>query len=78
MGVSRKPPASPIDDVTYLQADLADQATCVKALASAGATHLFYCGRATHAEQTLESAGDDSEERFFATLDQYRQARIFQ
>ena len=56
-GLSRRPPADPIAGVEYVSTDLADAERCRQALAGhADATHLFYCGRATHREQTLEDA----------------------
>lgn len=56
-GLSRNPPKNPIADVEYVSADLADTERCRQALDGHGdATHLFYCGRATHREQTLEDA----------------------
>ena len=57
VGLSRNPPASPLAGVEYLSADLADAGQCRRAVdGHAEATHLFYCGRATHREQTLEDA----------------------
>ena len=56
-GLSRNPPKSPIAGVQYVRADLADAEQCRRALGGhEDATHLFYCGRATHREQTLEDA----------------------
>ena len=56
-GLSRNAPESPIAGVQYVRADLADAAQCRQALGGHGdATHLFYCGRATHREQVLEDA----------------------
>ena len=56
-GLSRNPPKSPIAGVEYVSADLADPERCRRTLAGhEDATHLFYCGRATHREQTLEDA----------------------
>ena len=56
-GLSRNPPKSPVSSVEYVSADLADLQQCRQALAGhEDATHLFYCGRATHQEQTLEDA----------------------
>ena len=56
-GLSRNPPADPIAGVDYVSTDLADAERCRQALAAhRDATHLFYCGRATHREQTLEDA----------------------
>ncbi len=59
VGVSRRKPASPIAGVAYVQADLTNAADSKTRLGAAAATHLFYCGRATHGEQTLESAEDN-------------------
>ena len=57
VGLSRNPPKNPVAGVEYLSVDLADGAQCRQAFAEQGdATHLFYCGRATHREQTLEDA----------------------
>ena len=54
-GLSRNPPRNPVAGVEYISADLADAEQCRQALAGhEDATHLFYCGRATHQEQTLE------------------------
>ena len=54
-GLSRNPPKSPIAGAEYVRADLADAGQCQRALGGhEDATHLFYCGRATHREQTLE------------------------
>ena len=56
-GLSRNPPTNPIAGVEYVSMDLADAERCRQALAGhEDATHLFYCGRATHREQTLEDA----------------------
>ena len=56
-GLSRNPPKNPIAGVEYLSVDLADAEQCRRVLGGhADATHLFYCGRATHREQTLEDA----------------------
>lgn len=56
-GLSRNPPRDPIAGVEYVSADLARAERCRQALAGHGdATHLFYCARATHQEQTLEDA----------------------
>ena len=56
-GLSRNPSKDPIDGVEYVRADLADPERCRQAVGRHGdATHLFYCGRATHREQTLEDA----------------------
>ena len=56
-GLSRNPPKSPIAGVEYVSLDLADPERCRRTLSvHEDATHLFYCGRATHREQTLEDA----------------------
>ena len=56
-GLSRNPPKRQVAGVEYICVDLADAGRCRQALAGhADATHLFYCGRATHQEQTLEDA----------------------
>ena len=56
-GLSRSPPKNPIAGVDYRPTDLSDAERCRQALAGHGdATHLFYCARATHQEQTLEDA----------------------
>ena len=78
LGMSRRPPADPVAGVRSLQIDLHDRAGCIQTLApEPHVTHLFYCGRATHAEQTLESVADnlllletilDSVERVSGTL----------
>ena len=57
VGLSRNPPERPAAGVEYVRADLADAGQCRRALDGHGdATHLFYCARATHREQTLEDA----------------------
>ena len=57
VGLSRNPPKHPVSGVEYVHADLADAGECRQALDRHGdATHLFYCARATHREQTLEDA----------------------
>lgn len=59
-GIARRAPANPIDAVTYLQVDMNEREQCLQSLAAlSGVTHLFYCGRATHAEQVLENAEDN-------------------
>ena len=56
-GLSRNAPKSPVAGVEYLSVDLAHAEQCGRALgAHTDATHLFYCARATHREQTLEDA----------------------
>lgn len=59
-GIARKPPKTTLDAVTYLQLDLNDRQQCLQSLAPlTDVTHVFYCGRATHAEQVLENAEDN-------------------
>ena len=59
-GLSRNPPSLPINGVEYRQIDLNDWDGSREALAEINeVTHLFYCGRATHAEQVLENADDN-------------------
>lgn len=59
-GLSRTPPRTAIDGVQYIHADMADAAGCRETLSGLAAlTHVFYCARATHAEQVLESAEDN-------------------
>ena len=59
-GIARRAPTTPLTGVTYLQVDMNDRDQCLASLASlTDVTHLFYCGRATHAEQVLESAEDN-------------------
>lgn len=56
VGLSRGSARQPIAGVTYLQADLSDATATRQALAAhQDATHLYYCGRAAHQEQTLEN-----------------------
>ena len=56
-GLSRNGPKHPITGVEYISVDLTDAEQCRRTLAGhEDATHLFYCGRATHQEQTLEDA----------------------
>ena len=55
-GLSRKPPADPVDGLDYIHADLDDPDACRAALADhPGITHLFYCGRATHDDMAGEN-----------------------
>ncbi|NKB76508.1 MAG: NAD-dependent epimerase/dehydratase family protein [Gammaproteobacteria bacterium] len=59
-GVSRHTPQDPIAGVIYLTMDMNDRGNCESVLADhPGITHVFYCGRATHGEQMLESAEDN-------------------
>ena len=74
LGFSRRPPTAAVAGVSYLQADLGDSAACAKALAAQPpVTHLFYCARATHFEQTVESA-EDNLRLFMSTLDAVERA----
>ncbi len=55
IGLSRRASPSPIAGVDYRQVDLDDFAATRDALAALDpVTHLFYCGRVTHAEQVIE------------------------
>ena len=57
VGMSRNPPRTPLAGVEHVTVDFADADQCRRALIGHGdATHLFYCARATHQEQTLEDA----------------------
>ncbi|MDE0448807.1 MAG: NAD-dependent epimerase/dehydratase family protein [Spirochaetaceae bacterium] len=52
-----KPAVTGVEAVTGVAADMADRDRLRRALAPlGGVTHLFYCGRATHAEQVIEDA----------------------
>lgn len=59
-GISRRPPRRPLEGVTYLQADLGEPRSRDR-LPQAGlpVTDLFYCARAVHAEQPVESVEDN-------------------
>ena len=60
MGISRRRPSVAIEDVSYIRADLSNFEACVKALErQPSVTHLFYCARATHFEQPVESPQDN-------------------
>ncbi len=60
LGISRRPPRVGVNGVSYIRADLGDPDACAKSLKlHPPATHLFYCARATHFEQTVESAEDN-------------------
>ena len=49
-----------MDGVNYFQLDLNDREKCIEGLSKkVDVTHVFYCGRATHAEQVLESSEDN-------------------
>lgn len=55
LGVSRRASSSPIAGVDYCPVDLDDFAATRAALAGLEpVTHVFYCGRVTHAEQVIE------------------------
>lgn len=59
-GISRRCPAYPIEGVRYVQLDLNDPMRCKQVLGElTEVTHVFYCGRATHAEQVLENVDDN-------------------
>ena len=59
-GISRNASGWPIEGVNYVQMDLNDQNSLKKGMSVfKKVTHLFYCGRATHAEQVLENAEDN-------------------
>ena len=60
-GLSRKPPERRVDGVEYLSVDLADRGQINAQLdPSRAITHVFYCGRVTHAEQVIENPSDAS------------------
>ena len=60
LGVSRRTPALPLHGVEYLQLDLREQQSLVQEMTSLKeVTHLFYCGRATHAEQIMEDVQEN-------------------
>ena len=57
VGLSRRQPAVVVPGVNYVHVDLDNRDNCRNALEPhLDATHVFYCGRASHAEQTLENA----------------------
>ena len=59
-GISRNKPSAPVDDVEYISMDMTDRQHCADTLSTiTGITHIFYCGRASHGEQVLESAEDN-------------------
>lgn len=59
-GIARRTPVSPLEGVSYTQLDLNDRKACFDLLSSlVDVTHVFYCGRATHADQVIESASDN-------------------
>ncbi len=54
-GIARREPENKIPNVTCITADLANAADCKRLSAlAAEVTHIFYCARATHAEQVVE------------------------
>lgn len=56
VGVARRAPAQPVEGVSYALSDMADPIACSAALAyHPHATHLFYCARATHQDEPVES-----------------------
>ena len=60
LGVSRKSPRHPVRGVAYLQGDLLDPLACAGALAPhPPVTHIFYCARATHSDQPVESTTEN-------------------
>ena len=59
-GVSRNTPKEPIAGINYISMDMTDRENCIEALAPHdNISHVFYCGRASHGEQMLESAEDN-------------------
>lgn len=59
-GISRNAPLSPIVGVDYIQTDLNNDQQCLQDLAPLkNVTHVYYSGRATHAEQVLENPEDN-------------------
>ena len=60
LGVSRRKPTTAIENVAYLNVDMNDPGDIAAVLGEhTDITHVFYCGRATHGEQLLESAEDN-------------------
>lgn len=60
IGLSRRAPLTPVAGVEYVQADMSDADDLSAALQPYGAiSHAYYCGRATHAEQIIESAPEN-------------------
>jgi len=60
VGLSRRAAAQPLDGVTYMQADMSDPADCRRVVAEhPDLSHLFYCGRVTHADVVIESAAEN-------------------
>ena len=57
LGLARRAPATAIAGVTYVHADMAQPSQLAQVLREhPDITHLFYCARITHAEQTIEDA----------------------
>ncbi|MFT5112076.1 MAG: nucleoside-diphosphate-sugar epimerase [Parasphingorhabdus sp.] len=60
LGVSRHQPATPVDAVEYISMDMNQRKQGAEILSRHNdISHVFYCGRATHGEQLLESAEDN-------------------
>jgi nucleoside-diphosphate-sugar epimerase len=60
LGLSRRTPAAPVAGVEYVQHDMSVPGDCQAMVdAHPDITHLFYCGRATHGEVVIESAGEN-------------------
>lgn len=60
LGLSRRPPASPIPEVSYVTGDLADPGSCAAALSRhPPVTHIFYCARVTHSDEPVESVSEN-------------------
>lgn len=60
VGIARRKPATPINGVHYAALDLSDLEGLREGLARLpNPTHLFYCGRATHAEQVIENTSQN-------------------
>ena len=56
-GVARRKPDTVLTNVSYLQADLSNAEECKRLFAPLSeVTHIFYCARATHAEEVVEDA----------------------
>ena len=59
-GISRRSSASPIKNVEYIHADLSCLQETTDAISTlTNITHIFYCGRVTHAEQVIESSEEN-------------------
>ncbi|MDE0105636.1 MAG: NAD-dependent epimerase/dehydratase family protein [Bryobacterales bacterium] len=60
LGLSRRPPKSPIPDVSHVTGDLADPCSCAAALSKhPPVTHIFYCARVTHSDEPVESVSEN-------------------